>query len=172
MGGSKLKHTSLQLTQAPRLGLGQAPSKDGVGPTESISNDTKLRRQLLGRDYDKKRKREAMGGKKGGAIGSKPLPQQRQVDRNEESEEEAGRSALGKSKCKLPKFNGKVMNHATDGVDDTGDERLDRVSPEVTSSKRPPNGNFLDHLLAEKERKRKRKNRKKKRIAADKPVQA
>ena len=127
---------------------------------------------MLGRDYDRKRKRTDVERKTGDAIASKSRPTPRQKEYlEEESEEEAGRSALGKSKSSLPEGNGKVTNHAT-AADDTVGERMEQVSLGVSKSSKPVNGNFLDHLLAEKERKRrKRKNKRKARVAAEQPVQ-
>lgn len=138
---------------------------DGEVKREELSSNEKLRRQLLGKDWEKKlgkRKREEGESKSRPLmVGSKPRAANSKKVK-EDSDEEPGRSALGKSR-------GKAERKLAGQPDDTA--REDAVLPLSTStdvrpmedsrgSKRQSN-NYLDEVLADRSRKKHKKSKKK-----------
>ena len=148
------------------MGLGGSIPKDGEVKTAIASND-KLRKQLLGRDYAKKhtdrKGREEQGKPKSGPlyVGSKPYAVQGEDDDSEDNE---GRSSLGKSKHRV--------NRVEEAVD-TGVASLMRS--ETTMLDQPENpprpskraNNYLDEVLADRSRKKQKSKRKKKKATAE-----
>ena len=133
--------------------------KDGDVRREELSSNEKLRRQLLGRDYKKAQGRRSENGHGEGklAMGSKPRPagHTREVDR--ESEDESGRSSLGKSKRKR-----EVEQTKEDA--DVSDEDISKATNTSIGASPPPKRvtNYLDQVLAEKSRRKHKKNKKRK----------
>ena len=127
---------------------------------EAVSNDI-LRKQLLGKDYAKKhtdgKGREEQNKSKSGPlhVGSKPHRMRREDDGSEDDE---GRSCLGKSKHRVYRME--------EGVD-TGVTFLKQSDSAMLAqpvnlprpSKRA--NNYLDEVLADRSRKKQKSKRKK-----------
>lgn len=133
---------------------------------EPAAND-KLRKQLLGRDYEKKhtdrKGREEQSKPKTGPsyVASKPHTISRE---DEDSEDNEGRSSLGKSK------------HRADRMEEAGDTgvislmqsdnaMLDQPVNPPRPSKRA--NNYLDEVLADRSRKKQKSKRKKQKATAE-----
>ena len=119
---------------------------------------------MLGKDYDRKRKREALdAGERSVTGASKPRPpaSRKEEDDDEDSEEEGGRSSLGKPRHMKRVARAGKVDSALDGVNE---EEISprRVAPESGGSRALETSNYLDQVLAEKARKRKKKRKKKK----------
>ena len=131
--------------------------KDGDTKREELSSNDKLRRQLLGRDYKKAQAGKREGGSSEGTVlmGSKPRPVDSRREVSQESEDEGGRSSLGKSKRKRQ-------------VEQVDAEISDEEATKVTKAKMrlhlPSKRavNYLDQVLAEKSRKKHKKTKKQK----------
>ena len=146
-----------------RLGLGAplpAAIKDGDARRQDLASNDKLRRQLLGKDFQRLQGKGLKGSKSvSGSIqlGSKPRPVPVKRELESEDEDEAGRSSVGKSKRKKVASSFGVAN---------GQEGEDVNAPDggATQVPRPPKkaSNYLDEVLAERSwKKQKRKNKKK-----------
>lgn len=117
---------------------------------------------MLGKDYDRKRKREALDGGRGSIAMVKPRPfTPREAQGGDDSEEEAGRSSLGKSKQVKGREKAAVVKHAADGLEERGTS-LQGLAQETAEPPPPKTGTYLDEVLIEQARKRKKKNKKKK----------
>lgn len=88
-----------------RLGLGAAVPKDASFNNLSISSHDKLRKQLLGKDFQREFQNQLRSRGRGqpqiiAPVGSKPLPRNAAQSANvdTDSEEDTGRSALGRGK--------------------------------------------------------------------------
>ena len=155
-----------------RLGLGGTARKDCEVKREELSSNDKLREQLLGRGYAK---RHAEGKIRGV---QKPLQRnslqvegktriiQPRRQANDSSEDEGGRSTLGKSKHRIPVIAGKQ------NIDSNNNAmgQADNVIPdEPTKPPRPPKraNCYLDEVLAERSRKKQKSKRKKHRVATE-----
>jgi hypothetical protein len=119
----------------------------------------------MGRDWVKRQERR--GGSSGGTaplrVGSKPKPAAmvREDDRGEDSEDEGGRSSLGRVKVREAR-NGKaesggMVEDAEDGSDGA------RIPPTMPVSKRLPKRgiSYLDEVIAKKAEKEQKKQRRK-----------
>lgn len=140
-----------------RLGLGASIPKEDEVKRQKLETDEKLRKQLLGKDYKRfQNSGVRIGDKIGlgmGQTGPKPRPtSMRQVD---ESEDEGGRSSLGKSKRRKL---GKEQNN----VVVTTDMKPEAISAETArpSTARLPKkrSNYLDEVLAKKSQKKRKKS--------------
>lgn len=120
-----------------------------------MSSDDRLRSQLLGKDWKRKTARKA------GLLESKPRPKPVDVVR-EESEDEEGRSAIGKIKAKKFAEEPAAEDGEAEEVPESLTERAGRAGSE---SKR--GGSYLDEVLAEHAAK---KNKKRKRRKQDSQV--
>ncbi|KAL9129166.1 MAG: hypothetical protein Q9217_002306 [Psora testacea] len=148
------------------LGVGAKPPLNTDVQLAEPSSNEKLRRQLLGKDYDKKRKRQDDEAKNASLAGSKARPLAPRNKVEEESEEEQGRSGLGKTRAK--------QDHE---VEETRREMEEAygVAPAKTIAKdnmrqqqtKVGGYNYLDELLAEKARKKQRKKSRKRKGLAD-----
>ena len=158
-----------------RLGIGgKIPDDDQVDRLKMSSNH-ELKRQLLGRDYEKRQR-----AKRDLNLSQQAIPMPRtatdrkgphsQISQKVEtdSEEDAGRSSLGKRKRNRPLQAEKraAMNEGADeGADEDKGQALSNSSgrPEaLTLASFPRSQDDLDEVLAVKcVRKRKRKNKKK-----------
>lgn len=149
-----------------RLGLGGTIPKDGEVKMEATSID-KLRKQLLGKDHAKKhadgKRREEQNKSRLGALhlGSKPHTRQREDDGSEDDE---GRSSLGKSKHRV--------HEIEEGVDtgviflkQSDRAMLDQPVNPPRSTKRA--SNYLDEVLADRSRKKRKSKRKKQKATAE-----
>ncbi|MCJ1429100.1 hypothetical protein MMC29_007013 [Sticta canariensis] len=145
------------------LGLGASISKEVEIKRQKEKTDDILRRQLLGRDYKKLQANRSSDGTKSGfgvrqvRVKSLPTPLKRPVD---ESDDEGGRSSLGRSKrSKLDKElqNGKMEAAGTKG------EAIDsNTTTALTASQvREKSGNYLDEVLANKSLKKSKKKKRK-----------
>ena len=149
-----------------RLGLGAplpADIKDGDPRRQELTSNDKLRRQLLGKDFQRLQGKGAMTGESGPGsvqVGSKPRPAPVKRELEPDDEHEAGRSSLGKSKRKKVT----VRQEAADVKVPYGGEAKTPDNP------RPPKkaSNYLDEVLADKSRKKqKKKNKKKRKMEAE-----
>ena len=129
-----------------------------------LRSDEKLKLQLLGRDWMKRQER------KGGAaatapsrLGSrpKPAPMTRPDPVKDESEDEGGRSSLGKVKSlKYTEETPEGLELAED-ADDVGEKTIRAGLPDITRSCKRPRS-YLDEVLAQKAQKEQMKQRRKK----------
>lgn len=150
-----------------RLGLGAplpAAIKDGDARRQDLASNAKLRRQLLGKDFQRLQGEGAKGNKSvSGSVllGSKPRPVPAKRELVSEDEDEAGRSSVGKSKRK------KVASRlgVADGQDGEDVKAPDGGAAQVPDDPRPPKkaSNYLDEVLAERSWKKQKKKNKKKR---------
>ena len=148
-----------------RFGMGATLPKDGEVKREEYSSNDKLRKELLGKDYDKKRAKYAKENGKSrpssNILGSKPRPTSVRRDEDDsEGEGEGGRSSLGTSKSTLNKQTSKEqVDEAIATTVDAGEST--RLG---SGESRPPKRarNYLDEVLSERSRKRQKKNKKKK----------
>lgn len=121
---------------------------------EELSSNEKLRRQLLGREYKKIRAGKREGGDLEGTVpmGSKPRPADSKREASQDSEDEGGRSSLGKSKRK------RQMERIDTKVSDEEANKATKAKMGLyPPSKRAVN--YLDQVLAEKSRKKHKKNK-------------
>ena len=153
---------SLQLV---RLGLGAPLPGDREGMVDhkrqSLSSNERLRRMLLGKDLAKRRIQGTVKDMNpvSGSFqnGSKPKPVI-QVKVDDLSEEEEGRSGLGKSKRRRKEDTDPSCKvTSTTGVG--GDGNFHEIVSQTGQSSSKRGGNYLDEVLAEKQSK-KRKRRK------------
>ena len=160
------------------LGIGATVPKDGEGRREEWSGNERLGRQLLGRDYGRvigKVKGEigvgrashgagvvGMGRGRGRGNKSHPAPPRRDV--GGDSEDEGGRSSLGKSKLgKRKRVQGRESDHVGDGGLEAEKAAVYGLEEEEGLKKRA--GNYLDEVLADRSLKKGKKKRKKERAA-------
>lgn len=149
-----------------RLGLGAslpADVKDGDARRQELTSNDKLRKQLLGKNFQQLQGKGRGGSKSApgsGQRGSKPRPAAVKRDWESEDDDEIGRSSLGKSKRKKVA----AMQEAADGGDVEDVRALDGGGVENFDDARPPKKarNYLDEVLAEKSRKKQKKKNKKK----------
>lgn len=148
-----------------RLGLGAKLPADGDLKRQDLSANEKLRQQLLGKDYKKlQAKRRGKGLPEDGLIlGSKPRPAVPERVVREDSEDEGGRSSLGKSKRKRHAEGEEAnvearANEATRAVKSRSDEASEQ--PRKAS-------NYLDQVLAEKSRKKQHNQKRKRKRQCD-----
>ena len=124
------------------------------------SND-KLRQQLLGKDYskrlDRKKREQEQVASRPQMIGSKNRPMLVKHQPDEESEEEPGRSALGKP-SRGQKRRTDLDNEDVENVAERGKEPVRLEGLSQTSKKRR---NYLDEVLAERSYKQQKKKREK-----------
>lgn len=153
------------------MGIGATVPKNGDVKREELSSNDKLRRQLLGKDYEKKlgkRKREEERSKSRPLqAGSKPRPASSKQRVDEDSEDEPGRSALGKPR----------RGHAKNATaQPNGEAREDAVlkSNMSTDAASMEHGNahkrtsnYLDEVLEDRSRRRHKKSKKKKRESSE-----
>ena len=119
---------------------------------------------MLGKNSEKKRRWADVEGKSSHAVGSKPRPEPQQNSHAaEESDEEAGRSALGSSKLKAQKIDVEAGGKTSSTEDALDRERVGLLGSYESKHPKAGKSSYLDQLLAEKARKQKRKHRKKKR---------
>ena len=159
-----------------RLGMGAVVPKDEEVKREKLSSNDKLREQLLGRNHarkhpDGKRKREDNEPhSKPLLIGGKPRPTPSKQQAEEDSEDDGGRSSLGKSKNATPK---KPIQQSIDPAeDDAAESKVPKVDGQA-GSPRPPKrpSNYLDEVLADRSRKKHKKSKKRKsQIGVDEKV--
>ena len=142
-----------------RLGVGATVPKDGDVKREELSSNDKLRRQLLGRDYKKLQlaKREKGQSEGIGVAGSKPRPAGPKREVEQESEDENGRSSLGKSKRK------RQVEQTKEDADVSNGEISKATEATVGTSPQPKRAmNYLDQVLAERARRKHKKSKKRK----------
>ena len=153
--------------ESVRLGIGAVAPKDEEVKREKLSSNDKLREQLLGRDHarkhaDGKRKREDNEPySKPLPIGSKPRPTPSKQQAEEDSEDDGGRSSLGKSRNATPKK--PFQQSIGPGEDDAAESEVRKVDGQA-GSPRPPKraSNYLDEVLADRSRKKHKKRKKRK----------
>ncbi|MCJ1401497.1 hypothetical protein MMC11_004711 [Xylographa trunciseda] len=144
------------------LGLG-APVpqeiKNGDERRQELSSNDKLRKQLLGKEFAKLYGKTGSATKKDfGALplGSKPRPVVTKQAVEEEMEEDAGRSSLGKPKRRVEASSVEGEEQEEQGDDKGSFPRPNtRIQGSISSKKRT--STYLDEVLAEKSRKRKKK---------------
>ncbi|KAL8745688.1 MAG: hypothetical protein Q9184_007842 [Pyrenodesmia sp. 2 TL-2023] len=153
------------------LGLGaKVPDdlKDGDMKRQKLTSNDLLRRQLLGKDHAKAR---SQGGhrhadqKAPGAtlpVGSKPRPAALKRKADDSSEDEGGRSSLGKRKHLKYISTGKSGGEGSELVAEAMDHKdKRRERPEVIKSSRRST-NYLDEVLSQKNEKKHKSKKKKK----------
>lgn len=133
--------------------------KDGDVTRQDFSSNDKLRKQLLGKDFAKMYRRSGSDGKSGLGVlqmGSKPRPGPVKRSVENDDEDEAGRSSLGKLKRR--------RGIKKQGPDKAGDgmEPIEAIESSQAEAASPPRktSNYLDEVLADRERKKERKRRK------------
>lgn len=172
-------------TPAPELlGFGAAAPKEGAGSRkEGAAGDEKLRKELLGRDYLRKKmaggKRKRGDGGVGVGVGTggsardgagvggwgrkpRPAPAEREVDGGSE-DEEGGRSSVGKSKLGVRKRRRELGDdgvQAKDGVLEEP-ERPVVQELEVRAGVVKRGGGYLDEVLADRLKKKRKKSKSK-----------
>ncbi|MCJ1272030.1 hypothetical protein MMC22_011936 [Lobaria immixta] len=141
------------------LGLGASIPKEDEIKREKEKTDEILRRQILGKDYKKwQAKRASDGSNLGSGVGqggvkSRPAPVKRPVV--DESDDEGGRSSVGRSKRQ------KLDEALRNGILEA---RVEDIHPdEATASQAPKKpSNFLNEVLANKSHNKSKKDKKKK----------
>lgn len=154
----KLKFGNCEYTN--RLGLGASIPKEHEIKRQKESTNELLRKQLLGKDYKKFQSTKPSSFE----AGPKLRPP---TKRPAESDDEGGRSSLGRSK--RPKKrpcnelqNGILLEEEEAAGTTTTIEAVDHPNP-ASSPPTAPRNSYLDEvLLAKKSSKRRKKNRKKK----------
>ncbi|MCJ1469998.1 hypothetical protein MMC07_008643 [Pseudocyphellaria aurata] len=147
------------------LGLGASISKEGEIKRQKETTDDFLRKQLLGREYKKLQSNRGSEGIRSGlgvgqtGVKSRPSYIKRPVD---ESDDEGGRSSLGRSK--RPKPEKELQN----GTLNSAVTKVEAVHPNVSTASTASqssiiSSNYLDEVLADRSRKKSKKNKKKKR---------
>ncbi|OQD68521.1 hypothetical protein PENDEC_c034G04197 [Penicillium decumbens] len=147
------------------LGVGAPlPEKaaDGSWNRTELSSNDKLRKQLLGRNYDKVMKAAAANKPTTLNAGSAAKATTATPAKSEESDDEEGRAAMvGKKRKTGPARAKKTTMEDNDRIPDevNGDEP---VPTKEASSKPPSKGrkkatSYLDELLAERSKKRKKR---------------
>lgn len=146
-----------------RLGVGATIPKDGDVKRQELSSNEKLRRQLLGRELAKLYGRAGSRGKasSGGLVpmGSKPRPivaKRLAEEEEEEEEEEGGRTSVGKSKRRR-EVNRQGLEETANRTDMS--KVMESEQTELGSRPRKAS-NYLDEVLAERQRKKQKKKRK------------
>ncbi|KAL2047742.1 hypothetical protein N7G274_000784 [Stereocaulon virgatum] len=151
------------------LGLGGVIPKDGEVKRHALSSNDKLRKQLLGNGYtekhaDRNRRIQAKDSHRSPLpAGSKQRPAQAKPRVEDDSEDDRGRSSLGKSKMGAVK--------RPDQPSARSDENK-AVDAEVLTDDGPTNSprplkrasDYIDEVLADRSRKKHKKNKKKKQI--------
>lgn len=133
-----------------RAGVGYVAPADGV---RSKTTTDKLRKQMLGnRARDKTIGLERVGGPKKVDVPRKGG--RKSVQDNDDSEEDEGRSGLGKRR--------KHMGVRTETLEDTKTAPVEanRTPSDGDTIIRKPPSSYLDELLAERSKKRKKKKSK------------
>ncbi|KAJ5788417.1 hypothetical protein N7457_003407 [Penicillium paradoxum] len=144
-----------------RLGIGAPlPQKEPDGSwkrTELDSND-KLRKQLLGKNYDRVMKAKAE--EKAAAAAVRAAPALNDAKDVEDDDEEDGRMAMlarQKNKRKGGAVHPAAAAAAAAAGDDKGGESEDVPAPAARSKGRKKATSYLDELLAERAKKRKKR---------------
>ena len=152
-----------------RLGIGGKIQNDDEVDRQKLSSNNQLKRHLLGRDFEKRERADRKGQQKvlasrtavnGRATLRKPLPKV-EVD----SDEDAGRSSLGKLKRKRP-FQTEEHAAMSGEANEKDKERTlsDDVRPikDAVAPTQQQNGTYGDMVSAERlSKKRKRKSKEK-----------
>lgn len=140
--------------------MGFTLPKDGQVRREDLSSNDKLRKQLLGKDYEKHTKAMTKNAGKPGlsmpANGNKyqPTPLKRTIE--DDSEDDGGRSSLGKPKPK------KRRDGESDEDGPKGIEVVAKKTDTRTSAAAPrKNVNYLDEVLTKKTEKKRKKRKNK-----------
>lgn len=160
----------LRLISWSSLGLGQALPKDVESAQASnFSSDARLRRHLLGRNHDKLKKLN------GGNIQKTNLPAAKPRDCRKDrracessSEDEPGRSALGrrglaKSQAKMSSEDETTDNLEDHTCPDDASNRSQQPNVGEGRAKAPDVGtkHYLDQVLAEKARRMRKRSKRK-----------
>ena len=133
---------------------------------EQLSSNDKLRKQLLGSDYARKHKN---GDRRNGEqivksnpfpTGSKPCPTPSKQYAEDDSDDDRGRSSLGKSKQRATK--NRVQQSINPDENDLA--KPDKTEKDGLLESRPPkrSSNYLDEVLADRSRKKHKKSKKQK----------
>ena len=167
----------------PRLGLGAVLATEGEVKREELPSNEKLRKQLLGRDYERDRARRIREERKsrvgrGSVVGEgkvRSAVAKGERGEEEDSEDEAGRSSLGGNKSRLRMQVGRQDDDDNVGRDGDAGESTEvaglsgKADPPQPSKKLKSRTNYLDEVLMErsanKTRKKKKKKKKKRREA-------
>ena len=143
-----------------RLGLGASIPKEDEIKRQKLETDEKLRRQLLGKDYKKFQNNRVRNGDKIGLgisqTGPKPRPVSMRQQVND-SEDEGGRSSIGKSKRRKL---GEDLQSNTATTDIKPEVILADTSSSLSISGSPKKpSNYLDEVLVKKSQKRSKKSK-------------
>lgn len=145
------------------MGLGATLPKEGEAKRHKLDTEEKLRRQLLGKDYKKlQANRAGNSGKVGVQVGhggmrARPVSAKQTMD---DSEDEEGRSSLGKPKRR------KVDKGLQRGNFEAAIIDVDSSAP-ATSQGLPKQGSYLDEVLARKSQAKSVKSKKRRRDKSD-----
>ena len=124
-----------------------------------MRSDERLKVQLMGKDWVKRKRREVGKAMLGGAGGKRPVL--RHTEAEISSDDEVGRTSLGKAKTRVVEL--KSSEHA--GMDDgSRSQTCFNICAKVSRpSRKAKASNYLDEILAEKARKEQKRARKKQR---------
>ena len=135
-----------------RSGLGAKYTAEEEKEAKTVRSDEKLRIQLMGKDWKRSKRNDAV--KPVSSVGVKRRPPLKEMETGLSSEEEVGRSSLGKAKARTVE----AQHSEQDGIDDVEAEAELALRAKVSRpSGRAKTVNYLDEVLAQREQKRARK---------------
>lgn len=136
--------------QAHRAGLGAKQTAEDEKEAMVVRSDEKLRIQLMGKDW--KRGKRSGDRKPTLAVGIKPRPALKKAETELSSEDEAGRTSLGKAKAAVAE-----AKAAVDDDDAADDTKLSLRAKASRLGSKAKAAHYLDEVLAQKEQKKARK---------------
>jgi hypothetical protein len=125
---------------------------DGSWERAELASNDKLRKQLLGRNWDKMSSQLSTSSDKqpGGSNSTKPRPQEaRKRDITDDSDNDEGRSSLGQNKKK------RTAQDQQD-VDEISDSKQSNTRTQK-STRSHKTGSYLDEVLSLRKKKKKKK---------------
>lgn len=127
-----------------RAGVGYVIPRDGDDARQVKTSTEKLRKQMLGKSV----RNMKAGLERKGHLRTVTHPSKMAAQEDEGSEEEAGRSAVGKKR-------GSTISGALKYEHKASDPRCKESSDETSRSVKRP-GSYLDEVMAERSKKRKK----------------
>ena len=153
-----------QADDVGRAGLGAKDTEEDRGASQVLRSDEKLKIQLLGRDWAKRQERRGAAGsgrvaaRQGSKLKSITTARRGPVD--DESDDEGGRSSLGKTIGRNDRSeNGEDYEAAGDDKDASDMAVRGKMLESKKSARRSMS--YLDELLTQKARKEQRKQKRK-----------
>lgn len=125
---------------------------DGSWERTELSSNDKLRKQLLGRNWEKMSTQIPVGKQTGRPNPTKPLPQEIRNKNTEDTsgDDEEGRSSLGKNKRKRTVQDQQSLDETSESKESTS-----AMTPKRTGAKKT--GSYLDEVLSQRKKKKKNK---------------